>query len=589
MADDNVFAPRNALRRTPPQETEAIMEDLPGDRSSRSMSLEPVLRAMTSPLRDVLDTPAALFSSAILEQTPRASTVEPVTPSYVRQPSSVGNTTARRKATTPHAIRGYSSRATPHKNQGKRRTSRFRGEEEDDLRDALRMFSRITAPNTKPFIPTPKATVDPTAAAARRRTLPRLSRDLAILSPSPSPPPLRPPPRLSNVSLKLIGRTLTSAAVIQNDDETSLSPPPQLTSPLQDAEDADTMDIDNEVARRAAPENDRRMSFLPNPFDRFRDFDDVVMDDSIVQEAGGELIRAMFEDDDEAPEFNGELSFADRTADLTHGEEGSAFFNPPDLLPDDETDFRLEQEQPSTSIQPEPIDDDDGIEITPEPESTHIQNSDSDRPLISAADISSPTPGGLHPGFIDSDLSDDESLPPIQDDNPNDYEDQDDDEEEEEEVNVNATDLRVTSNPTPKAGTKRKRKELPLSAHGIPYPSIPAKTIKAMLARTGSGAPKLSKEALAAVMQATEVYFENLGGDLAGFARHAKRRTVEESDVVQVLRRHRLLSDRTTVFSLAAQHLPRELLQDVRIQVPRRNVPKAKRRRVQADQAEEEQ
>ncbi|KAK6353409.1 hypothetical protein TWF696_005375 [Orbilia brochopaga] len=584
MADENVFAPRNALRRTPPRAAAVPAPvpapDLPRD-SSVSISPEPVLRAMTSPLRDDPNTPAPLFSSALAEQTPRASTVEPVTPSYVRQPSSAAGTTARRKATTPHAIRGYSSRATPHKNQSKRRTSRFKGEEEDDLRDALRQFSRITAPTTKPFIPTPKQTIDPAAAASRRRTLTRLSRDLAALSSSPSPPPLRPPPRLSNVSLKLIGRTLTSAAVIQNDDETSLSPPPQLTSPLQDADDADTMDIDNEVARRAVPENDRRMSFLPNPFDRFRDFDDVVMDDSIVQEAGAELIDAMFEDDDEAPEFGGELSFADRTADLQTNDEEGVSFNPPDLIPDDETDFRLEHEQAeldpghSTGIQPEDIDNND-VEISPEAEYDQDRESDSDRPLISAADISSPTPGGFHTGFVDSDISDDEPLPPIQDDD--------------EDVDVdNATDLRSTSKPTATAGTKRKRKELPLSAHGIPYPSIPAKTVKVILARTGAGAPKLSKEALAAVMQATEAYFENLGGDLGGFARHAKRRTVEEADVIQVLRRHRLLSDRTTVFSLAAQHLPRELLQDIRIQVPRRNIPKTRRRRVPGDnQAEEE-
>ncbi|KAJ6264124.1 Inner kinetochore subunit cnp20 [Drechslerella dactyloides] len=565
MADDNVFAPRNALRRTPPRAAVETFPEAAPPSSSMSISPAPIAvavpRAMTSPLRDEPYTPAPLFSSALAEQTPRASTVEPVTPSYVRPPSSAG-TTARRKATTPHAIRGYNSRATPYKNQSKRRTSRFKGEEEDDLRDALRQFSRITAPTTKPFVPTPKPTIDPAAAASRRRTLTRLSRDLAALSSSPSPPPLRPPPRLSNASLKLIGRTLTSAAIIQNDDETSLSPPPELTSPLGD--DGDTMDIDSEVARRAAPETDRRMSFLPNPFDRFRDFDDVVMDDSIVQEAGAELLDEMFDEEEVTGQFGGELSFADRTADLpTNDEEGSAFFNPPDLIPDDETDFRLEHEQAalspvrSTSIQPEEALDDD-VEITPEDR----YDEPHDLPPINTAEISSPTPGGFHGDFIDSDASDDEPLPPIQD--------------------SDAIDLRAASTSNTAAGTKRKRKELPLSAHGIPYPSIPAKTIKAILARTG--APKLSKEAMDAVMQASEAYFENLGGDLGNFARHAKRRTVEEADVVQVMRRHRLLSDRTTVFSLATQHLPRELLQDIRIQVPRRNIPKPKRRRVQVEE-----
>lgn len=53
--------------------------------------------------------------------------------------------------------------------------------------------------------------------------------------------------------------------------------------------------------------------------------------------------------------------------------------------------------------------------------------------------------------------------------------------------------------------------------------------------------------------------------------------------------RHRLVNDKNTVFSLASQYLPRELLQEIKIQVPKKNVIKQHRRRAPAAGAEEEE
>ncbi|KAF3930218.1 hypothetical protein ABW20_dc0103526 [Dactylellina cionopaga] len=587
MSDADVFAPRRALRRTPPAGSKVISRGPTPARSSpkpvtpkdvspvsRFSSQEPVQRSMTSPIRDSNDSyvqvPASSNSLAVASLTPRASTVEPVTPSYVRPSSSVGGTSLRRKALTPHAIRGYSNRPTPHKNQGKRRNSRFAGED-DDIFQTLKQFSRLTAPTTKPFIPTPKA-ITPKAASTRRKTLDgiRLNRDLNIVSSDEESEVIR-PPRLSNVSLKLIGKNINVLGNEEYDDgDDDISPPPQFTSPLMKDEDDEATGTVNggtprfEVARRAVADNDRRMSFVPNPFDRFRDFEDVVMDESIIgdgipQEVGGFDDQPSFELDQE--EGMEGLSFADRTADL-HGDV-SNFFDPQAIgIPDDDTDFRLEQ-----------------VEI-PEPgaegELPGLVNDDSSPPPLSG-DFPAPA------GFIDSDVDDNDGIPFDYND-PIPFESglRSAHDKKSRPINLSGEEEEGNSRPAKKPRTK---KELPLSAHGIPYPSLPPRVIKSIIARTSK--QKLSKEALALIVQASEQYFENLGEDLGSFARHAKRKTVEEGDVLQVLRRHRLLNDKTTVFSLANQYLPRELLQDIKIQVPKKNLPKQRRRRVRDEEGDE--
>ncbi|KAF3915715.1 hypothetical protein AA313_de0200650 [Arthrobotrys entomopaga] len=538
---------------TPPIPSSVVISPQNDTRDSSQEPIPP--RSMTSPIRDIdisFSQPIASTSRplAAVTLTPRASTVEPATPSYSRL-SSVGGTSLRRKATTPHAIRGYSNRPTPHKNQGKRRNSRFAGED-DDIFQALKQFSRITAANTKPFIPTPKA-ITPKAASSRRQTLDaiRLNRDLdAVSSDDEDGEAVRRPPRLSNVSLKLMGRnfSLTGNNVDDDDEEEEEdSPIPQLTSPLMKDDPDDELTGTTprfEVARRAVADNDRRLSFLPNVFDRFRDFEDVVMDDSVMQgEAGFEQPSFDVEQDDDAG-MDG-LSFADRTADLhAHDGDVSTFFDPQGIaIPEDETDFRLEQVDISAGA-PE------------EEEPPELINDDSSPPHFA----------DMGPGFVDSEF----------------------DEEEDGDIPMESG-LRSAADGRP-VGLRdgmdedarpvkrtRTRKELPLSVHGIPYPSLPPRVIKSIIGRTSK--QKLSKEALAMIIAASEAYFENLGEDLGTFARHAKRKTVEETDVLQVLRRHRLLNDKTTVFSLANQYLPRELMQDIRIQVPKKNEVKHRRRR----------
>ncbi|RAH75523.1 uncharacterized protein BO66DRAFT_387395 [Aspergillus aculeatinus CBS 121060] len=117
-------------------------------------------------------------------------------------------------------------------------------------------------------------------------------------------------------------------------------------------------------------------------------------------------------------------------------------------------------------------------------------------------------------------------------------------------------------------GVKQKK----LSRHGIPVPNLPVGVVKKLAmrfarARNGSKA-KISKETLAAIEQASSWFFEQASDDLAAYAKHAGRKTIDESDVTTLMRRQRHLSNATTVFSLAQKHLPKELLQDMRLAMP---------------------
>lgn len=118
----------------------------------------------------------------------------------------------------------------------------------------------------------------------------------------------------------------------------------------------------------------------------------------------------------------------------------------------------------------------------------------------------------------------------------------------------------------------RNRKQKKLSRHGIPVPNLPSGVVKRLamrFARAGSAKKaKISKETLAAVEQASEWFFEQASEDLATYAKHAGRRTIDESDVMTLMRRQRLVNNTNSIFSLAQKHLPKELLQDMRLSLP---------------------
>lgn len=89
-----------------------------------------------------------------------------------------------------------------------------------------------------------------------------------------------------------------------------------------------------------------------------------------------------------------------------------------------------------------------------------------------------------------------------------------------------------------KANKKRKR----ISQHGIEYPSLPPAFVKRVaqtaLQSSGLTNQRLSAETLDALIQSSEWFFEQLGDDLGAYADHAKRKTIEESDIFTLMKRY---------------------------------------------------
>lgn len=81
------------------------------------------------------------------------------------------------------------------------------------------------------------------------------------------------------------------------------------------------------------------------------------------------------------------------------------------------------------------------------------------------------------------------------------------------------------------------KKTLPLSRHGHPVPPFPRSVIKKM-AQNFSGGGMISNETLNAIVAASEAFFEQVSEDLAVYAGHAGRKTIEDADMVQLLKRY---------------------------------------------------
>ncbi|KAI3321492.1 hypothetical protein HD806DRAFT_154156 [Xylariaceae sp. AK1471] len=150
--------------------------------------------------------------------------------------------------------------------------------------------------------------------------------------------------------------------------------------------------------------------------------------------------------------------------------------------------------------------------------------------------------------------------------------------------------LSHTTNSAPKRVGKRKLGKK-ISRHGIEYPSLPPNVVKRLattLAKTAGLKGKISPDTLDEMMQATDWFFEQLGDSLSAYAKHAGRNTINDSDIITLMRRQRQTSASTTPFSLAQRHLPRELLQELRMPVPIPSKPPRKKARHVDVEGEEE-
>lgn len=100
----------------------------------------------------------------------------------------------------------------------------------------------------------------------------------------------------------------------------------------------------------------------------------------------------------------------------------------------------------------------------------------------------------------------------------------------------------MTDRPGPaRRGPKPKKKHKRISRHGEEYPPLPPAFVRRVAHRavqtSGLSNHRISSDVLAALTQASEWFFEQLGDDLGAYAEHAKRTVIEESDVLTLMKR----------------------------------------------------
>ncbi|KAF2488849.1 hypothetical protein BU16DRAFT_531896 [Lophium mytilinum] len=474
--------------------------------------------------------------------------------------------TARRGApTTPHAIRALRERLEAARTPGQNRRKSGRGQRETP-RDTLRALSRILAKSTKPTVLSPDGDTQP----------PR-NRNPALDDFDAGPDMER--PRLS-----------MPLGDLYDDDSFHEAPPRQ--SMLPDLPD----DVDNatmqslEFGRRALSEDPRRR--FSTRLSGFGELNDLGPEPSEFEIDGAFINRRprmdedelLLGDDDVGDEFDDNTvelrALMDRRQSRLSELEG---LEDDDEEPDDPTFRFIVPQRVLREASPVVADDEALGDEAPDDDA-----------------------GQTEDGEYEED--EDDMVPPVPDDDDDAVEAEDDivlDEEpdfEDPNEEVVAADLQayreeeaaidrsILPGPDPTTAKKagRRRRELRVSKNGTEYPEFPSGVVKKLangFAKSQGINSKISKETLTAIMQATDWFFEQAGEDLADYAQHAQRKTIDDSDVIMLMKRQRQINVNTSSFSLAQKLLPRELLQEIRMAPPGK-VKRPRRTRMETIQEE---
>lgn len=113
-------------------------------------------------------------------------------------------------------------------------------------------------------------------------------------------------------------------------------------------------------------------------------------------------------------------------------------------------------------------------------------------------------------------------------------------------------------------------KKLKLTRKGNTVPALPSSLVKRTaidsMTRIGKRRPTVSRESLAALEQATEWFFEQVGEDLEAYSDHAKRRKrIDDTDVITLMKRQRVIGRGRTLAELAQEFLPDKVLLDLHL------------------------
>ncbi|KIV94059.1 hypothetical protein PV10_05216 [Exophiala mesophila] len=120
-----------------------------------------------------------------------------------------------------------------------------------------------------------------------------------------------------------------------------------------------------------------------------------------------------------------------------------------------------------------------------------------------------------------------------------------------------------------KASVPRRRK-VKMTQNGQVIPSLPASLIKRVAIqaqdRLGNRRPKLGRDHVKALEQATDWFFEQVGQDLEAYSDHGRRkRRVDASDMLMLMRRQRVLGGSGELGQAAKELLPKEVVADLEL------------------------
>ncbi|KAL9974411.1 hypothetical protein ACROYT_G011438 [Oculina patagonica] len=109
--------------------------------------------------------------------------------------------------------------------------------------------------------------------------------------------------------------------------------------------------------------------------------------------------------------------------------------------------------------------------------------------------------------------------------------------------------------PTGKTGPKSSPTKRPSG------PRMPSALVKSIFQHFSKA--KLSKEALQAVENGSNLFFKQVSSDLMAYCRHAHRTTIELADVELLMKRQGFITDNQSLYSLVEKYLPLEYRQEV--------------------------
>ncbi|KAF2679447.1 hypothetical protein K458DRAFT_314351 [Lentithecium fluviatile CBS 122367] len=477
---------------------------------------------------------------------------------------------SRRAApTTPHAIRALRERANATRTPGhvRRRSGRVQRE---TPRDILRDLSRVLARDTQPVEPSPQ---DP----------PRRSRHSALDLPDVEDGPDPAAPRLS-----------MPLGDMYDDDDDSLHAPPRQSLLPNLPDDVDNGTVQSlEFGRRAASE-DPRMMFGARVTERFGELNELVMDGEEYEIDGTFINRRRTLNLDDLLELPEDEEFDNTTTEiraLTGRRDG----RPSDVNLGVFGEVEDETEEPTFRFTipprmqvPAQLEEDEEEETRNAVIERIVEDNEEDEAQAGAEiDLEDEmAPLAVDDGPTNFEITGWESEPELEDDA--------DLQAYREEASAMDRSLQTQRNssvaPILQKRAGRQRKAMNVSRFGHEYPSLPAATVKTLatvFAKSQGSKAKISKDTLAALVQTSDFFFEQMGEDLAAYAHHGGRRTIEESDVIALMKRTRQITSNSTAFSLAQKLLPRELLQQLRMD-PLPKLRRQKRKRMDTIREDDE-